>query len=189
MSAAMTRAFCVDEDYDTRAASNGHSRYGSYLYSRAHLFCEDGEPTTDPQLFAATAFTIACAPVMSPGYVHQHPRIRHMSWCWDDEDRAAFTIQLAAPLPAPIAEHLRGKDWAGWGREWRSDCWFEPYDNDRPAAYTVVTVRIPIGVDTLPDTAYTPDGTPTVTAAKPAVRAVCDQLTAHLAGILTALET
>jgi hypothetical protein len=188
MPAPMSHAFCVDEDYDISNAGDRRSRYGSYLYSRAHLFSEDGEPVEPPE-FAATAFTIACAPVMSPGYVRQHPRIQKVAWCWDDDYRVAFKIQLAVPLPTPIADHLRGKDWADWHREWSSDYWFEPYDNDRPGAFTVVTVRVPVGVHTLPDNTYTLDGTPTVTAAKTVVRTVCGQLNAHLDGILTALES
>jgi len=187
MSDTQTRAFCVDEDYDRANAGDGRSRYRSYLDSRSHLFVEDGEPVTDPLVFAATVFTIANSPVMSPGYVRQHPRIRAVSWCWDDDHRIGFDIHLPAPLPAPVATALRGQDWADWQRDWRSDWWWEPYDNDRPAAYTVLIVRVPLPVDILPAPVYR-DGVPDLATAKTAVAVVCDQLNTHLAGILTALN-
>lgn len=188
MPATSTRAFVVDEDYDVNHASDRHSRYGSYLYSRSHLFHEDGEPITDAGEFAAVAFTIACAPVMSPGYVREHPRVRHVSRCWDDDHRLAFEVQVVAPLPAPIAEAIRSKGWADWQRQWGSEWWFEPYDNNRPGAYTVVTVRVPLAPDSLPMPAYTA-GAPDLDAARTAVRAVCGQLNTHLTPILAALTT
>jgi len=184
-----TTAFRVDEAYDVRNAGDGHSRYGAYLFSRDHQFRdrdEDG-PVTDPCEFAARAFMIASPPAMSPGYVREHPRVRRVSWCRDDEDRVGFEIQLAAPLPAPIEHAIRGKHWAGWHHQWRPDFWWEPYDNDRPGAYTVVTVRVPLTADMLPAPVY--QGTvPDVAVAKQAVGAVCQRLNSHLTGILAALD-
>lgn len=182
-------AFWIDHDYDRDYAGDGVSRYGAYLYSRAHQFREDGEPITDPVTFATTAFTIASSPIMAPGYVHRHPRIRHVSWCWDDDYRAAFEVQLVAPLPDPIAAVLRrdSHTWADWHRPWHGEAWFEPYDNDRPGAFTVVTVRVPINPAALPAPAYDAAGTPDRATAQAAVAAVCTQLNTTLADILAAL--
>jgi hypothetical protein len=182
-------AFWVDEPYDVRDAGDRRSRYGAYLFSRAHLFGDPDEdgPISDPCEFAARAFTIASAPVMAPGYVREHPRVRGVSWCWDDDRRLAFEIQLVAPLPGPIEQAIRGQQWADWQRHWSSDSWWQPYDNDRPGAYTVVTVRVPLTADVLPTPAYQ-GAAPDVAIAKQAVGAVCERLNSHLAGILAALD-
>jgi hypothetical protein len=184
-----TSAFWVDEAYDVRNAGDARSRYGAYLFSRAHLFRDQDEdgPMSDPCEFAARAFTIASAPVMAPGYVHQHPLVRGVSWCWDDDRRVAFEIQLAAPLPGPIEQAIRGQQWTGWQRHWGSDSWWEPYNNDQPGACTVVTVRVPLPADVLPTPAYQ-SAVPAVAVAKRAVGVVCGQLNSHLAGILAALK-
>jgi hypothetical protein len=182
-------AFWTDDDYDRDHASNGRSRYGSYLASRAHQFHEDGDPITDPVEFALLAFTIASSPVMAPGYVCQHPRVLDVAWPHDDEDRTAAEVRLVAPLPEPIATVIRRdrRTWAGWHRPWRGDQWFEPYDNDRPGAYTTVTIRIPLNPNTLPAPVYQ-RGVPDLATAQRAVRAVCAQLNTALADILAALS-
>ncbi|HEX3778163.1 MAG TPA: hypothetical protein VHX38_00715 [Pseudonocardiaceae bacterium] len=182
------RPFSVDEDYDTTHASTG-SRYGNYLASRTRLFVDtDTErPGTDPLSFAATAFTIAQSPVMSPGYVRSHPRIQAVNTHWDDNGRLAIEVGLAAPLPAPIAAAIGGRGWQDWTRDYHSGWWFEPFDCDRPSAHTLVIVRVPIIPDTLPTPAYHHDGAPDIAAAKAAVRVVCHQLNRSLTDIFTAL--
>jgi hypothetical protein len=184
-------AFWTDEIYDRDYASDGVSRYGAYLYSRAHLFADldDDGPTSDAPTFAAVAFDIASSPVMAPGYVCHHSRVRHVSWCWDEDHRLAFEVQVVAPLPALIEKATSGR-WAGWKRDrsWSGDTWWEPFDNDRPGAFTVVTVRVPLPVDLLPAPYYTARGVPDLSTAKLAVTAVCGQLNTHLAAILAALE-
>lgn len=184
-----TPPFWIDHAYDVDHAGDRRSRYGAYLYSRARQFHDDGEPTDDPVEFAALAFTIGSSPVMAPGYVRNHPRVRHVSWCWDDDYRAAFEVQIVAPLPDPIAAAIRrdGRTWADWHREWHGEAWCEPYDNDRPGAFTVVTVRVPIDPAALPAPLYGPTGVPDLATAQAAVAAVCAQLNADLAGILAAL--
>jgi hypothetical protein len=179
-------AFWVDEVYDREYASDRGARYGAYLRDRHHRFHDGGTPTSDPREFAALAFTIASGPIMSPGYVHRHPRIHQVSWGRDDEDRYAFDLDLATPLPAVIEQAVRGQGWAGWDRDWHGDAWWTPYRNDRPAAWTTCTVRIPLPADVLPAPAYR-DGHVHVTTAKAAVAAVCAHLNQDLAGILTAL--
>lgn len=179
-------AFWVDADYDREYASDGRSRYGAYLAMHTREFIDVGceQPTDDPRLFAAAAFTIACAPIMAPGYVRRHPRVHGLSWCWDEEDRMAFEVGVVAPLPDPIARVIAGRGWAGWQRH--RGAWWEPDANDRPGACTLVTVRVPLPPDPLPVPAYTRDEVPELDTARRAVRAVCRQLNGHLDAILTA---
>ncbi|HEX5120460.1 MAG TPA: hypothetical protein VFW65_35210 [Pseudonocardiaceae bacterium] len=185
------RAFWIDDAYDRDQASNGHSRYGAYLADRADQFHEDGQAITDPVQFARLAFTIASSPIMAPGYVHSHPRVLDVLWQRDDEARMAIQVRLAAPLPEPIATVI-GRDrrpWADWSRPWPGTAWFEPYDNDRPGAYTTVAVRIPLdpsALSSLPAPAYR-RGEPNLATAQAAVRAVCGHLNTALADILAAL--
>lgn len=181
------RVFWLDEDYDRSHASNGRSRYGSYLYSRSHLFHDDDQPT-DPHRFAILAFDIASPPVMAPGFVCHHPRVLHVAWPRDDEDRWACEIQLIAPRPAVIERALRGRYWTDWQPRWDRRGWYPPYDNDRPAAHTVTILRIPLPAEILPAPAYQPDGTPDVATAQQACRVLCEHINAGLVDILTALD-
>jgi hypothetical protein len=183
---APVTAFWVEEDYDREYASDGRSRYGAYLAMHTREFTDTDvdAPTADPRLFAAAAFTIACAPIMAPGYVRRHPRVHGLSWCWDDEQRVAFEVGLVAPLPEPIAKLLSGRGWDGWQRYRQT--WWEPDANDRPGAYTVVTVRVPLPAELVPTPAYTRAGLPELHTARHAVRAVCRQLYGHLDSIITA---
>lgn len=182
------RAFWIDDVYDRDYASDGRSRYGAYLAARTHLFREDDEPVTDPVLFARLAFTIASSPIMAPGYVHHHPRVLDVAWCRDDEGRTAVEVRLIAPLPEPIAAVIRRdrRLWADWSRPWPGDHWFAPYDNDRPGAYTTVTIRIPLDPTALLAPTYH-RGAPDLATAQAAVRAVCGLLNTALADILAAL--
>jgi hypothetical protein len=189
----VTRPFSIDEDYDRNHASNT-SRYGNYLASRSHRFVDDDteQPTTDPAQFARLAWEISLSPIMSPGYVRAHPRIQSVSTAWDDDDRFGVAVTLAAPLPTPIAAVVAagtaGQRWRDWDRDWHSDWWFEPYALDRPAAYTTVTVRIPIPRECLPTPTYAANGEPDVDTGKDTVRVLCARLNSHLQPLFAALD-
>jgi hypothetical protein len=194
----------VDDAYDRAHASDGQSRYSAYLHGRARLFhTEDNPsidpsgpsidpagPTTDPGEFAQLALTVALAPVMSPGYVRTHPRVCHTGWDWDDEGRPAVTLALVAPLPAGLTAVLDRRWWRGWQTRGHGArrVWVAPTENDRPAAYAALTLRIPIDTGELPEPFYRPDSVPDTGRAKAAVRAVCAQVNAHAAAVLAALE-
>ncbi|MCI0687960.1 MAG: hypothetical protein L0Y54_12080, partial [Sporichthyaceae bacterium] len=79
----MDHAFWIDHDYDRAHASDGRTRYGAYLRQHTADLTEawDGGPAR----FAALAWWIANSPVMWPGYVQAHPRVRgarlhHNDW-------------------------------------------------------------------------------------------------------------
>lgn len=186
--------FWIDDDYDRNHASNT-SRYGNYLASRAHRFTDPDtmEPTTDPAEFAGLAWEISQSPIMAPGYVHSHPRIQSVSTTRDDDNRFGVVLTLAAPLPAPLAAAIStgssGERWQDWDRDWYSGWWFEPYALDRPAAYTTVTVRIPVPRDCLPVPAYRSNGDPDVDTAKETVRVLCSRLNQRLLPLFAALDS
>jgi hypothetical protein len=183
------RPFTVDDAYDRNG--DGSSRFAAYLSGRAQWFSDltdTGVPTADVTRFAEYAFRIALAPIMAPGYVRTHPRIQDVTADHDQDDRLAIAIGLAAPLPGPVAAAIAGRGWHEWDRDHLSGQWFAPERNDRPAAYTLVTVRVPIVPDALPTPAYDRTGAPRVRAAKAAVEQVCRQLNRALGDVFTALD-
>lgn len=181
-----TTVFSIDPR-DQDRASDGVSRYGSYLYSRSALFLDDGEPTRDPQQFALTALRVALPPVMSPGYVFYGGDVLGAQFRWDDDARAAVAVTLVSALPDTLARTI-GRQWTGWHREWGSDPhWYEPYDNDGPVALPTLLVRVPLPVDHLPAPAYDERRVPDLDVAQAAVRTVVTELNTRLAPVVEAL--
>jgi hypothetical protein len=174
-------AFWVDEDYDREYASDGVSRYWSSLRRRSGQFRWDGMVTRDPELFALTAFEIGSPPIMSPGYVRHHPRVQHVTRLRDDYGRYALAVDLAAPLPAGAPDYLSGWSWAGWCED---QGWAPPWDNDRPAAYTTLTIRMPVSADWLPKATYDESGNPSWLPVQLAVHTLCARLCDTLAETL-----
>ncbi|MDT3395762.1 hypothetical protein RKE29_03710 [Streptomyces sp. B1866] len=142
----------IDAQYDRARASDGHSRFGVYLAQRPALFHEPGEPDTplaNAEEFAAAVWQVACAPVMSPGYVRVRPdltavRIEHR------EDGEGLLAVVDVPLPhTALRAHLpyRWRDWQpardldddadGYAGSWL------PGD-DRPAVLVTAQVRVPL---------------------------------------------
>jgi hypothetical protein len=177
-------ALWVDEVYDRDNASDRRSRYGAYLRQRTHRFADVGD---DPGEFAEWAFTIACAPVMSPGYVRTHRRIQRVDWCRDDDRRPALRLGLVAPLPAGMAAVI-GDTWRGWTCYGVGETryWAEPQNNDRPAVCTTMALLCPIDLTQLP-TPLCHDGVADLDTAKTAVAAVCRQVNDHAGAVLSAL--
>jgi hypothetical protein len=102
MTAALLRVCWVDRGYDRAAASDGVSRYGAYLADKAGLFDPwDAAPdgiTRDPVEFAIAAFTVATGPIMAPGYVRWHGRVRNHGATWSEHDgRLVLSVTLAVP--------------------------------------------------------------------------------------------
>jgi hypothetical protein len=179
------RAFEPDEDYDHTHASDGVSRYGVYLAQHAHMFTDehDGKPTTDPVLFAGTAWEIAHSQTMSPAYVRSHGRVQATSVRWDDEWHAAAFVMLAVSSPPEAAGFTF--PWRRWTRD-ELGRWVSPSDFSRPTALTVLRVEVPLtGLD-LPRPCYLderPD-CPDTDTAKQAVQILCRTLNAALAHVL-----
>lgn len=119
MSLAPT-AFWMDRDHDREYASDGISRYGAYLRDAAF------EPWTDDDQaveWAVFAWRRATGPVMSPGYVHYHPRVlaaRLERSGWDGGLAAEVALVSSWPeqLKPALARGMRlgGRDayWQDW---------------------------------------------------------------------------
>jgi hypothetical protein len=151
---------------------------------------DDGDgPTSERCSFAVSAWRIAQSPIMVPGYVRtQHPRVLGAEAHWDDEHRVALTVQVAAPPSASLVGTIDGWRWRGCEQVGSIDTrWVEPYDNDRPAILTMVSVRIPLVAVALPKPRYQA-GTADTATAKRAVHAVRDLLNDQLRPILAALD-
>jgi len=175
----------VDETYDREYSSDGLSRYGAYLRQKRTMFDHGDGPTNDPVAFALAAWCVAQAPIMAPGYVQSHPRVLVADQHWDDDGRAAVLVQLAAPLPEPVARSI--DRWRGWERQGHDPSfWAVPYDNDYPAAYATVTLRIPLDRAALPVPRYR-TGAPHTATAKQAVHALCGLLNDQVVPLLAAL--
>ncbi len=122
---------------------------------------------------------------MAPGYVHTHPRVLDNCEHWDDEGRVALTVELAMSLPTQIARSARNMGWRSWGR--RDEQWIEPYDNDGPAAFTTLFVRVPLPQRSLPVPNYNCRA-PHLDATQLAVHAICDLINSKIEPIMADLS-
>lgn len=181
-------AFTIDERYDRDYASDGHSRYGSYLAQHAHLFLDGGVPTADVVWFAFSAWEVATPPIMTPGYLRTDPRIIATDPHGDDDGRPAMTIHLVAPLPQRIPYVLgpRIHTWEPLGAG-QVHTWQQPWDNDRISAFTTLTLRIPLAVGSLPTPRYRVD-IPDLATARQAVTVLCTAVNPVISAALAVLD-
>lgn len=183
----MGQAFRVDAYRDREQASDGVSRFGAYLRDRAGWFAD---LAGFPAEFAAAALRVALPPVMSPGYVVTHPRVREVGAHWDDEGRWAVEVTVVSQLPPAVAGVCRR--WRGWRRErdgfGGAQRWADPYDNDLPAALPLLLLRVPVPVDCLPAPCYRRGAPDPATAAR-AVTAVVGVLNRAVTPVLQDLDT
>jgi hypothetical protein len=186
MTTPHIRALWPDEAYDRDNASDRRSRYGAYLRQHTPRFTDVGD---DPGEFAQWAFTIACSPIMSPGYVRTHCRVQRVDWCRDGARRPALRLGLVAPLPPGVAAVIGGA-WRGWTAHGFGTAryWAEPEDNDRPAVCTTVTLYCPLDLPQLPTPVYRAGGVADLDTAKSAVAAVCRQVNDCAGAVLAALD-
>jgi hypothetical protein len=144
-------AFWVDQDYDRGLASDGISRYGAYLRDAAFEPWTDHDQTVE---WAAFAWRRATGPVMSPGYVRYHPRVRgaqlEHSSC-DGSLAAAVTLISSRPeeLKTPLARGLKLGDREAYWQDWPIQClgdtvsYYEPSEADVAARpYLLATVGL-----------------------------------------------
>jgi len=136
--------------------------------------CWDGSydhELTRRVLFAATAWETATGPVMAPGYVRYHARVRRarLECNWWDATLAGL-VDLVVPWTAPLA---RSSDWqcGAWWRDWPSDSlggeeyFHEPGDEDRsqyPYLLTTAQLLFPLPGLPLPAAPSGPDEAVTV---------------------------
>ncbi|WP_406091478.1 hypothetical protein [Kitasatospora purpeofusca] len=144
----------VDDIRDREQASDGHSRYGAYLAKYADDFHEDGEPLR-PVDFAAVAWSVATAPVMSPGYVDVRPDVQPLTVRRDHDGRAVLGTKVGlrhSDLARRPAGRLRALDWERnpWDRP--DEPWpvlIGPDRTDRPAVLVTATLLVPVPDDIL----------------------------------------
>jgi hypothetical protein len=187
MTAALLRVCWVDRGYDRAAASDGVSRYGAYLAGHAGLFDPWGKAsdgiTRDPVEFAIAAFKVATGPIMSPGYIRWHGRVRDYGATWSEHDgRLVLSVTLATPSPVRLPW-----DWRGWEQDFH-DHWWEP-DDRRPAGLARLELRWPVPTDRLPipDRPRRP-GVPNLADATGAVAVLVEQVNAACGLVLADLE-
>ncbi|MBP0453461.1 hypothetical protein J5Y04_28525 [Kitasatospora sp. RG8] len=136
----------VDDDYDQRHASDGHSRYGAYFQRRAGLPLDGEPPYTAPQ-FAVVAWGIAGAPVMSPGYVRVRPDVHDITAHVDDDGGLLLRVEIRLRHRALADRPCYLGDWEqdrnlGADQAWpRLDT---PYQPERAALLTTATLLLPV---------------------------------------------
>jgi len=157
-------AFWVDAD-DRVAASDGVSRYGAYVRQAAagrFAVCWDGTWDEEPDRiagFAAAAWRTATGPVMVPGYVRFHPRIRATRVDRSEWDGSLTgVVELVIPWPQALAAD---RSWWGgaWWRDWPAESWagrdayLDPGGEDltrHPYLMACATLAFPLPAATLP---------------------------------------
>jgi hypothetical protein len=195
MSAAPT-AFWIDRDYDREYASDGVSRFGAYLGDATF------EPWTDHDQaveWAVFAWRRATGPVMSPGYVRYHPRVRSAQLersGWDGSLAAGVTLVSAWPeqfTTAPARSvKLGDKDayWQDWPTEYRggTSCYYEPSEADvaaRPYLLTTLILQFTVPSAILPQPPATPAAR--LSAGQQAVAVVVAELNRIVGPVLAAV--
>ncbi|MFF2076368.1 hypothetical protein ACFVXG_16605 [Kitasatospora sp. NPDC058162] len=142
-----TLAF-VDDVHDREHASNGDSRYGSYLARNARLLHDDGQPLTAAE-FACSAWQIATSPVMSPGYVRIRPDLHNITVVSATGDNRDVALRIEMPLRHAALAHRPDRRL----NDWQPDLWstdrgpfqrlFEP-DADKALLLTTATLLLPV---------------------------------------------
>jgi hypothetical protein len=104
-------AFWIDYEYDHQMASDGRSRFAAYVRRAAATpewtECWNGAWDDDAVravYFASEAWRVATTPVMSPGYVRRHSRIRSARVevnPWDASLTAS--VEIIFPQPRQLA--------------------------------------------------------------------------------------
>lgn len=182
MNDTVTTLLRVNDRDDRDQASDGVSRFGFYLRDRASRFLDwDDRPTTDPAHFAGAAFEIGCSPIMAPSYIATHPRVIKVGVHCDDDARRAIRLDIALDLPADLGRLVPYR-WQRWQRS-HSGGWYPPYDNDRPAVTSTLTVRVPLPHG-LPGAFYDQHHNPHVPTAQAAVRVLVAHVNTELAAVL-----
>lgn len=181
-------AFTIDPN-DKRDASNGISRYATYLTDQRKRFKVsdyDGDVfTTDAHEFAGYAFTVGYA-LMSPRYIRPHRLVVAAEPHWDEYARPAMTIRLAMPeMPEPLRMMTMASH--GW-HKLRSGDLAEPDNNGYRSAFASLTLRIPYGDLELPGPVYRL-GAPEWTACRDAVALLVAHLNEAVSPFLSVLDT
>ena len=188
--AAAADAFTIDDGYDRDHASDGVSRYGTYLSISAGWFTDDGADrapyTTDPVDFAAAAWAIGSSPNMTPGFVRPHWLISGATVRRSCEDGSLLAdVSVVSQATPPALRKVRG--WGGWlyerGRMYEPDA---EQVAARPRMLTSVRLVFSVPASSL----YVPQDAPerlTVRDAAASVRRAAELLGGQVAPVLAEL--
>jgi hypothetical protein len=194
-----TLPFVIGRSYDEEMASDGESRYGAYVRDAvaADRYAWDMDHDEDRRHeFAALAWRNATGPVMSPGYVRYHHRIRGARVYrsgWDGALLASVTV--ATPPPAAIA---RLGTWSDWPTELSGGQYIpvDPYEEQignsakyRGTGYalTAVHLEFPLPDVALPALPSSPDSPAVARTAAVAVGALVGALNDIVTPVIDAL--
>ncbi len=207
MRTITSQAVWIDADYDKDSASDGKSRYGAYVRDRVSSFAECWDGIYEEALavhFAATAWQAATGPIMVPGYVRYHRRIRGVQLehsYWDGSLLAS--LDLITPWPQQLRESPRWMEQTarGWWRDWLmefGDAYCEPSDEDltkAPYLLTTASMRFTVPSIELPQPPVgwrgrgMPDPADLVATARESVAVVVRELNRIVGPVIRALET
>lgn len=177
----MTTLITLDDGHE------GLSRLATNLRQRERLFVGEGEPLSRAA-YAATVWSVATAPVMSPPYVRVSPAIWGID-CRHGDEPGVLLVSLDVRIPWP-QDHRDDDALRTWDDRCRTPCWDSPLHqltepgDDRRAALFSARLRVPIAELFLPATTYC--GRIDLLAAKRALDVVANHVNA-IAGPVVAL--
>jgi hypothetical protein len=181
----------ADDDVDGPTTSEidrggTRSRFALYLGYHAHLFHTGDHQTTDRAAFALAAFMVATAPIMERPYIARHDRVLRTRPRRDNAGRRQLTIDIATPTPADLTIRIPFEA-RGWERAATHE-FTPPAACDEPAAYTQLTIGLPIPIDLLPDPSYEDGRAPRVSTARQAVRVLANYANVVCGDLLGSLD-
>ncbi|MFE6745837.1 hypothetical protein ACFVGM_08300 [Kitasatospora purpeofusca] len=172
----------VDDRYDERHASNGHSRFGVYLDHDAYRLDDSGSPLSRAE-FAAFAWTIAMS-TMSPGYVRLRPDLLAVTAAQAEDDPSGLVLRITAPLPHRVLNTRPGPDrWLDWENDcYRHGPWsakVEPVPDRRPVLTLTADILLPLPADQLVPPPASWPGSELTRTAKRAVARLAEHVNTH----------
>jgi hypothetical protein len=192
-------AFWIDAEYDRDNASDGVSRFGAYV-RQSSLIAEcyrqdDDDEQARGAWFAVSAWETANPPVMAPGYVRRHPRVRR-AWLqrqWENPPLLGFA-DLVVPWPAPLARSRGWQAAARW-RDWPvasfagEERYYEPDDEEitqHPYVLTTARLMFPLSGVSLPNAPIGP--AEASESAREVVGTLVDAMNAVVTPVVAVLE-
>ena len=190
-------AFWIDTDYDREYSSDDISRYGAYLRDAAFEPWTDNDRTVE---WAEFAWLRATGPVMSPGYVGCHSRVRGARLRRSGWDGGLIaSVRLACSWPAQLKTTLTrtlslgGR--AAYFHDWPTGylggytCYYEPGEADlatRPYLLTTLSLRFTVPSEALPEPPA--DASAQLGAARQAIAVLVSELNRIVGPVLDALS-
>ncbi|RKE19627.1 hypothetical protein [Streptomyces sp. TLI_171] len=188
-----TRTLALIDDIDDKErASDGRSRYGSYLALNARHLHDDGEPLS-PAAFAAAAWRIATSPVMAPGYVRIRPDLASFAAQAAEYDPDVLLLRLTVPLRHQALAHRptgRPADWSTYRSAWTDEQFaarVEPEHFDRTALLLTAELIRPVPDELLFDPSTARPGPRMTHEAKQVVHSLAEYANTHVGPAVASL--